>query len=464
MANGHKALAASKTKQWRFCPGSLALFEAFTFLQKPSGRYAQLGTSAHALLEACMRNQEEPEDYHGRIIVIKEKDDGGEYAEIQKKNAKAPKNPTIVWFEVDQDMIDAMTVATDYIRARCEELGVDEKDLILESKVNPLPERDDTGGSADIILDSWPEMLEVIDYKNGSGVYVPVENNDQVLSYLLGAAEETGFSHELYRGTLIQPRHMDGRVPQWMEYTAEELMAYQNILRKDAKRVDLARSKIKKGKPIKEMMDLLYKEKLLSVGCDGSHCTFCELKALTTKENGVIVCPAVENKAKDLLQVDFADDPEDTEMDIPSEDKKLFDALTWVPFLDKWAKEVKAQSERRLVQRLQAGEDGMGFKFIYGKSSRSFKETLSEAAIVKKLVSVFKLKKEDVYTKPELMSGPQLEKLIQKDLREKFNEDILTKSKGKLTMVPESKKGEAIIPPSVGDDFDDIENEELGEI
>ena len=27
----------------------------------------------------------------------------------------------------------------------------------------------------DVTIDAWPEVLEVVDYKNGSGVFVPIE-------------------------------------------------------------------------------------------------------------------------------------------------------------------------------------------------------------------------------------------------------------------------------------------------
>jgi len=455
MANGHKALAASKTKQWRKCAGSLAILEVHPELQKASGIYAQQGTCAHALIERCLSEGSEPEDYRGRIIKIVEQDDGGETAEIMKKGAKAPNNPTVVWFEVDTDMIDATTKMTDYVRARCAELDVDPKTLKLEKKVNPFPERDDTGGSADVQIDAWPDMLEVIDYKHGAGVFVPVEDNDQVQSYLTGAAEDSGWAHSRYRGTICQPRHRDGGI-QWEEYTAEELRKFQADTRKDIVRVDEARALVKKGATLQD----LYEKGYVSVGCDGSHCTFCELKARTASTGKVVVCPAVENKAKELMMVDFADDPEDESFPIPDDDKRLFEVAKWVPFMDKWAKEVKAQAERRLVQRLQAGEDGLGFKFIRGKSTRIWKN-IKEAELVKKLAKAFNLKKEELYTDPELKSGPQIEKLLKgKAAKDKFNDEFLDKPPGKLTMVRENQKGEAIIPPSIGDDFDDDLEEE----
>ena len=90
-------------------------------------------------------------------------------------------------------------------------LAVERGELKLEARVNPLPERDDTGGTADVTIDIWPDLLEIADYKNGTGVYVPIENNWQTRSYLLGRAvvenpEDLGeYNH--YRHSIGQPRH-----------------------------------------------------------------------------------------------------------------------------------------------------------------------------------------------------------------------------------------------------------------
>jgi hypothetical protein len=457
MANGHKPLAASKTKQWWECAGCIPILERFPELQKASGLYAQLGTCAHALGEECLSTGKEPLEFMGRIIIIEEQVDGGEKAVILPKKAKTPSNPNVVWFEVDDDMVDAVSVLTGYVRMRCEELEIDPKTLVLEAKVNPLPSRDDTGGSADVRIDAWPDMLEVVDYKHGSGVFVPVEKNHQVRSYLVGVAEETGWAHSCYRGTIVQPRHPEAGAPMWEEYTAEELREFQAELKKKAERVDAARKRLKEG----ATMEDLFKEGFISVGNDGgSHCFFCELRARTASNGAVVVCPAVAAKAKEQLMVDFDDDPDGMEVHMPQDDEKLFQMVKWVPFMDKWAKEVKSQAEKRLAQRLQAGEDGYGYKFVEGRSIRVLKK-MKESVLVSKVCKLFKLKKEELYTQPELLSGPQIEKLIKgAPNKAKFNAEFLDKPKGKPRMVPESAKGEPIIPPSAADDFQDDPEED----
>ena len=453
MANGHKALAASKTKQWKICPGSIAVLEAMPELQRASGIHAQMGTCAHALVEKCLQEGSEPEAYRDRIIRIVEDEENGEYAEIMKANAKAPKDPAVVWFEVDDDMIDATTSMTDYVRERCTELGIDPKTLKLEQKVNPVPERDDTGGSADVWLDAWPDVLEIVDYKHGSGVFVPIEQNDQVRSYLLGAAIKTDFSHSLYRGTICQPRHHQGGV-MFEEYTAEELKAFQEEIRAAAKQVDKARALMKKGATMQD----LYEKGFISVGCDGSHCTFCELKVRTKKDGSLLTCPAIENQMQDMMAHDFADDPEAIEL--PESNEKLFSMVKWVPFLDRFAKEIKAEAEKRLVPLVQEREETYGYKFVEGKSNRRWGLT-DEKKIVSTMQKKFGVAKELLYKPPSLLSGPQVEKLVDKKDRKQFNDEMLFKPHGKLVMVPESDKREAVIPPDAADDFEDDLEEDV---
>ena len=143
--------------------------------------------------------------------------------------------------------------------------------LSAERYVVPLPQRDDTGGTADAILDASTE-LEVVDYKHGRGVYVPVEDNKQTLSYLLGAVEAAGWRHRGYRHTIIQPRHPQGGVES-QDVTPDALKEFQRDLALAAKVVDNAREHAEaQGKRygLGAMTDYMKA---------GDHCIFCPLKA-----------------------------------------------------------------------------------------------------------------------------------------------------------------------------------------
>jgi hypothetical protein len=442
----HARLSSSQTKQWWNCPGSAAVLEAVPSLKGESSPQAQLGTCAHALIENCLLTDTSPETYTGRIIQLVETETGGEEAKILKANAKTPKDATAIWFEVDDDMVDATTKFTDYVNKRMDEL--ESAELIVEGYTIPLPERDDTGGTADVTIDAWPDVLEVIDYKNGTGVFVPVEGNMQLRSYVLGRAHETGFSHDVYRYTICMPRHHqapeDGIMTE--EITRVELLKWRDELREKARKVDLAReilrNKTKEGKNLQEIIDDLYQRGLISIGEDGSHCTFCELKTR---------CTAIKSKMQELALIDFEDDPE--EIEIGGENRFPI-ILPWVELIDDWVTKVKAEAKAKLL----AGGKVEGYKVVRNASRRSYRPGLSPEEISTICAEEFDIPVEQHFTEPELKRGPALEKLIKGkgsgQRKKEFSERVMIKNEGSLTMAPISdKRSEVVI--DIGNDFDD---------
>lgn len=454
MAGLHARLPASGTKQWVNCPGSLAYVEANAHLKRGSTSYADEGTCAHTLVEICLATDVEPEVYRDRLIEIITDKDGVEGTSILKKGAKMPTSSTRKIFIVDTDMIEAVECMTGYVRRRMEETG---GALHLESHTVPLPDRDDTGGTADVTIDAWPEVLEVTDYKHGAGQFVPIDMNEQLLSYLLGKFLETGpagMDYEILKYTICQPRHQNAPSDGIMsaEITVKELLAWKDWLEDRAEDVDEARKMVGRGSD----MDDLHKVGFISVGQDGKHCFFCDLKSM---------CPAALAKAEELACTDFS--VEDTEFDDgPSKieempgPNRLAVLLPWMPFLDKWIKEVTASGERFLL----TGGKIEGQKLVRRKSNRKWiegRETgdevdghvvidlVDEAFIIKELKKDFGLKEADLLTKPKLITGPQAEKLIAKDKRKLFNDRLLFKPEGGLTMVPESDSKPAVeVDPS----------------
>ena len=108
--------------------------------------------------------------------------------------------------------------------------------IYVDKYVKPYDHRDDMGGTADVIIRSNRE-IEVIDYKHGRGVYVPVKDNTQLIIYALGVLNKmedflgkkrvTQLKRDEYgncwledayipdplqvRITIIQPRHGQAR-------------------------------------------------------------------------------------------------------------------------------------------------------------------------------------------------------------------------------------------------------------
>lgn len=452
----HKRLSSSQTKRWKECPGSVPLLELIE-TDNSSGHFAQMGTCAHLVIETALGEGKVPADYEDRIVQIKNPDTSDEEVVMLKPNAKAP-GATATWFIVDQDMVEATTCMTDYVHRRMAELWPDQYNgnpretlkaikaghLILEGHTNPLPEREDTGGTADVTLDCWPEIIEIVDYKNGSGVFVPVEKNDQLRNYAAGRWAEADYSHSAVKYTICQPRHTNAPADGIMseEVSPEELKAWIDDLREAAKRVDDASDithdlAVEKDPP-EIIMEALYQKGLLSTGPEGSACTWCSL---------VNSCPAAKAKVQEVAAMDFDDDPED--LDPPTGPNHFAMILPWIPFLDKFCKEAMANAENYAL----TGGTIEGYKLVRGKSNRKWKDG-DEKELEDELVKRWKLKKADLRPPAKLITGPQAEKLVPAKMRPQFNAEMLQKPEGKLTLVPNSDKKPAV-DVNPGDDFDD---------
>src|SRR3972149_1479351 len=274
----HTKRSPSRAKQFIGCPGTLAFCSTLPEEQRASaGEAAQLGTATHAIIERCLSEGSEPAFYEDRIVELLEKPDGEEGTTILKPNAKTP-GPGRTFFIVDETMIHNATIMTDYVRERLEELGLDEKDLELETRTNPLPDRDDTSGTADVTLAALKAgVLEVDDYKNG---YLTVEHKDnpQTLAYLLGKAIEKKFAFKIYRALICQPRadHEEGAI-RYVELTKRDLLDFQKEYRAAIERCEEAEAAFEKaGTKGRDK----WAAKWLSAG---EACTFCEAQA---------ICPA----------------------------------------------------------------------------------------------------------------------------------------------------------------------------
>jgi hypothetical protein len=432
----HTAYSPSRTKQFRNCSGVVTYCNALPEHQRNvSGEAAQLGTATHGLVEHCLREGKEPESFRDRIIELIGDE---EEVSILRPNAKVP-GPNRVFFVVDSDMIDGATMMTDYVRKRCEELGVPLSKVQLETRTNPLPERDDTSGTADVTLDAFPEILEVVDYKNGWNV-VEHKDNDQLNSYLLGKALETEFAHDEYQITVVQPNapHEEGRIREF-KTTKKKLLAYQKTLRADIARCDEADNEFHHLSTKAQRRD--WEETYLKAG---EHCLFCDAAP---------VCPARLALAQDDAKADFADEPHDLEEPINSEEAARI--LQWAPRM-----EALIRAAAMYVQRdMENGFAVPGLKLVHGRSVRTLKE-MDEAKIVALILKGnFVANKALLYSKPKLKSGPQIVDMVAKDKRKTFESKFIVKPLGKLTVTTEDDPRPAV-ERSAADDFKD--DEEFG--
>jgi hypothetical protein len=435
----HANLAPSQSATWEPCPGSVAMIEAIPKkYRQPSGYYAQLGTAAHGLLERCLSTGHEPAEYLGRIIELLGED---ENVSILKPGAKMPDDEDRAIFVVDTDMIEAVETAVAYVLGRMEELG-EGTSLSLEKSVRVLDTRDDCFGTADVVMSSWPDTLEVDDYKNGSGVLVEVEDNHQLRSYLLGAAREDKFSHDEYIYAVIQPRapHSDGPIRS-EAVSRKELLQFGLMLERAAKRVDESRAIMAKG----GTADDLFEQGFLEAGT--KQCKWCEAAP---------TCPAALAKAEEIAGADFDDEPR--ELTAETDPERLGLLLPWIPFLDSWARAVSEHAQRVA----ESGGHVEDHKLVHKGSKRRWREvvpnTESDELTQDKLLEImngeFAVDAKSMLTKPALITGPQAEKLVEKKRRAEFSDMMLHKPDGPLTLVHvDDKRPEVVV--DVASDFED---------
>lgn len=498
----HARLSASGTKEWGNCGGQLALIALLPEGSRDdTNDAARLGTCAHALLETCLQEGVDAEAYHDRIIVIQGEGSPQEETVILKARGKAPKDPTVFWALVDENMEEAVQQAIDYVRSRLmhhfgdpdTKAAVLSKRMRLEQRLTILVARDDSFGTGDIIIDAWPEELENLDYKHGERVAVEILDeegpNKQLQSYALGCAEEAGWDYGLYTYGIIQPRasHPDGRI-RTHSSSPDELREFKAWLTNAASNVDRAFELLHEvcsdtpdGSSAVELADVLFKAGLL---VPGSQCKWCKAKFNPAFGQW---CPAQRSKAEEVAQMDFADNPPEdlalaVEDRVPLDQYELAQMRRWVPFLEQLAKAVKAAADKRAF----AGDSLPGFKLVRGKTTgRKFitqrQATDTETGepifledgetpmmvdvtrewLVQQLLEVYQVPDKDKLFNPsEFRTGPQIEKEVPKAQRKAFSDNLLWKPPGPVKLVRDSDPGEAItIDPA--SDFADEENDEL---
>lgn len=216
----HALLSASASHRWLVCHGSVAANKG-----KPHEQsiWALEGTSAHALLEVCLRLDADPQDFYGKVL---------------KKDL----------MPVDDGMIDGVGYALDYIKS----YTADKPNAIVRIE-HPVSygasigcSDDEAFGTSDVIISDYPHEAVALDYKHGAGKAVAVKDNTQLNLYLVGERQATG-RYRRYRKVVIQPR-LRGRKPvqeapavtdaelmKWVDKTVRPVVPI--ALAKDAPRV-----------------------------------------------------------------------------------------------------------------------------------------------------------------------------------------------------------------------------------
>lgn len=389
-SRAHATLGASSASRWIACPGSVRLSEGMPNVSSP---FAQEGTAAHELAEACLQSGRNAISYVGE---------------------------TFEGVEVDEDMAEATQVYVDAVRAEAEQgqLFIEQR-FSLADLNPPVP----MFGTADaVIWNAKTRVLTVMDLKFGAGVPVKVENSPQLSYYALGAMLALEKSHKIFpervKMVIVQPRyhHPDGFVRTF------EIDSY-------SLRVEWAEYLIQAAyKTLDDDAELN----------PGDHCKFCLAQAK---------CPRLHEQAVALAQSEFDDGFSPPEPESLS-DQQIADILEKAKVFKAWLIAVEGYAKHKL----ESGGGIPGYKLVAKRAQRKW--TTEEDAL--ELLTEMGLEEDELYTK-KIISPAQAEDKLgkKKAVKERLAEIVTAESSG-YTIAPLSDKRPAVIK-SIEDEFGEVD-------
>lgn len=364
MPGSHSRLSASGASRWMNCTGSIALTAKMP--SSPSSTYADEGTAAAFLAEMCLLQRWNAKVYENQWIRVNEDD----CTLLANREEGA--------FQIDGEMMEHIQLYLDTVRE-----GDGSRPLFVEKKVTiPGFDADTLGGTPDAAVAVPWGKLTVFDLKYGRGVVVEVEENTQLLVYLLGMEHTNVFSE--FEVVIVQPRapHPDGPVRRWT-VTRKRLREFEREVRIKAK-------------------EALGPNGTLNAG---DHCRWCGARGQ---------CPAQEKKAKEVALTEF--EPVE-KPSLPFTDAlptaRLAEIYRYKSAINTWFNDIGSL----LRERLNAGEDVPGWKLVKGWGNRAWASDVDVAATLRK--RGFRKKDIFVQTKPKLKSPAQVEKIKMKGFQSK---------------------------------------------
>lgn len=387
----HALLGASSAHRWLNCPPSARLTENMPDTESP---YAAAGTLAHEIAEFKARKYFlEPmstRTYNSRLKKLQASEhydkgmDSSTDAYLEHLKARAMSYPT------------QPAVAL--------EVHVDFSDIVPEGF-----------GTADCVM-IGSGYLDVIDYKNGSGVVIEAENNPQMMLYAWGALR-------LYKpifGDTIHTVHMSivqpnaGGVREW-ECSTLELFSWACDV---AERAELAHE----GK---------------GDFAPGDWCRFCKAKAQCSARAAKMLelepmvgdIPARSASESDIFKIARAQAAGEKTVGLLT-DFEVGSILTKARGISDWVKDLEAYA---LTATLE-GHQIAGWKAVAGRGTRDWiggTDTAFPALQANGIDEALLYER-----KPVSVAG--LEKALGKKTFAEAAEGLWTKSPGKPTLVPES--------------------------
>jgi len=292
-------------------------------------------------------------------------------------------------FTVTEEMAHAVGHAVDFVRDEMKRNPA--LKLHIEIRVKPGAliglHNGECEGTADIILEDG-RMCITADYKHGAGIYVDVKDNSQLKLYAAGARERNGKPFFKYRNVIIQPRNYsnNGRLVRETTIAESDLVHWlQKTVRPSA------HAALTPNAPRNA----------------GAWCRWCP----ATGTCRVYSRHAANAAAKEFgpVSLDPTEGPlVDEQLSNPDNmtPEQLSAALKNIPILETWIVAIKSQA----FDTLKTGGKLPGWKLGYGAKRRIWKQNIQDKVLA--AFGKLGLKKEELFTEPEFLSPPQVEKLL----------------------------------------------------
>lgn len=403
----HSAWGPSSAKKWIHCPGSI---NAAKGRPNRSSIYANEGTAAHAVSEACRVHDVKAVAFKGWTVRVSRGKEGDANFETSDHVC-------------DQVMIDSVQEFVDYCNDIPAELVLIEQLLPYARYVEPGFGTLDDGRLSD-------NLCVITDFKHGQGVQVWAKKNEQLMlqavSVFLKYKHWFEFSKVVLR--IAQPRL--GHFDEW-ETTIEEILTWAEAVAKPGYLATLNPNAPRAA---------------------GDWCQFC-----TAKHD----CETRAREVLGNLVGEFEDISEATttikEAEINPAAMSSADVARCLSVLDRvlaWAKDLKTHGQREVAAGRPPCEPGQKpWKLVEGRSKRIY--IVPEDELIEELHEQAGLEDSQIFTK-KLITPAKLEKIIGK--KHEIMKTCVKKPPGRPKLAP----GDDRRPPmeqALIAQFDDIDEE-----
>jgi len=279
--------------------------------------------------------------------------------------------------------------------------------ILVEQRVDASEYVDNCFGTADMVIIT-DKVAHIIDLKLGKGVPVHAEENPQLMIYGLGVLHmaESLYDIETVRMTIFQPRLYNSSSwdvsPDYLRRWGEE------VLRPAGAKAMIGAGEFEAG----------------------TWCRFCRARNQ---------CRARAEHFLEMAKMEFRQ---------PAllSDEEISEIISKADELSRWANDIYAFAQDQAINH---DKHWPGYKVVEGRSIRKF--TSDEEVIEAAKEAGYK----DIF-KHSLISLTEMERLMGKENFNNILGRLVYKPKGKLTLVPESDKREAISTSTAHADFEEV--------